>query len=78
MIAMCRVFCAMMTHMYKIITIKQRLPNRESSCHISSMHLMGGVVIPFVIQILAIKIMCYPLISLILLDKYTNQASRAL
>jgi hypothetical protein len=56
MITMCHVFCAIMTHMYKMITIKQRLPNLEGNCHINSMHLTGGVVIQFVIQILAIKI----------------------
>ena len=71
--AVCHVFCAIMTHMYKMITIKQRLPNLEGNCHINSMHLTGGVVIQFVIQILAIKTMCDPLISSIWFNKCINQ-----
>ena len=71
--AMCHVFCAIMTHMYKMIAIKQCLPNREGNCHINSMHLTGDVVIQFVIQILAIKTMCHPLISSILFNKCIDQ-----
>ena len=61
--------------MYKMITIKQCLPNREGNCDINNMHLMADVVIQFVIQIPAIRIMCHPLISSILFNfnKCTNQ-----
>ena len=71
--AVCHVFCVMMTHMYKMLTNKQCLANREGNCHINSMHMPGNVVIQFVIQILAIKTMCDPLISSIWFIKCINQ-----